>query len=137
MIRYLHFNHKLAKSVSRDFRKRFQNRTVAALALDKGQIENIANAFIGFKPVFKDEQMYTRLGIGVAMLHPKDQYDKALGRNAAHVNMKEVNLEVKEVFITKTHIYVGLESYRGVRLKLRVNKVTGYSTVSGSLEGEA
>lgn len=134
-IKYLHFNSRLSKNTSKRFKKLFQSRTVAALTFEPEALRIAALSFISAVPSDENLGLYVRLGVGVAMLHPKDLYEKAKGRNQARVNMKEVNLKVIGVIATPTHVFVSLAPYKGVNLNLRLNKKTLFSTVTGALSG--
>lgn len=134
MIRYLHFNHNFSPRTGNKFKKRFQNRTVAAQALQPDEIRLAALSFVNYTPG-PGENMLLSLKVGISKLHPKDQYTKSIGRAAATAAMKELQLEMIEIESNKTHIYISLAAYEGVKLTLRLNKTTGYSTVQGVLEG--
>ena len=134
MIRYLHFNHSFSPRTGSRFKKRFQNRTVAAQALQPDEVRLAALSFVNYAPG-PGEGMLLDMKVGVTKLHPKDQYTKSIGRTAAVAAMKNVKLEILEIESNKTHIYISLAPHEGVKLTLRLNKTTGYSTVQGVLEG--
>lgn len=71
--------------------------------------------------VFTGEELADKLKIGSAIhiqigyskCHPKDNFDKKIGRELARQRMKEEILEVTKIVLTKDEIYVTLsnESY--------------------------
>lgn len=135
MHKFLHFNNHyiLDQDRARSVRKRFQSRTVAAEALSPDKVKALATAFIG-KESF-DEEIFAVLNVGITFLSFKDKYNKKTGRDEATTRMKPTELKVIGVVVNNTHIYVNLEALQGVSLNLRINKGSGFSTVTGELVG--
>lgn len=128
MTKFLHFNnheYNLSKASQR-IKKLFQSRTVAAEPVVGGHVRALATDFIN------DHSPTVDLKVGVTTLHPNDRYCKKTGREQAILNMETVTLTVVGLVSTPTHVFLRLEDYKGVALNLRLNKKTGFSTITGS-----
>lgn len=129
MTKFLHFNNHYydVRKASQKTRKKYQSRTVAAEPLVGGQIRALAIDFVnGYAPTVD-------LKVGVALLHPNDRYCKKTGRDQAVANMEVTTLTVMGLISTPTHVFLRMDAYRGIQLNLRLNKKTGFSTVTGAL----
>jgi hypothetical protein len=134
MNKFLHFNVPPGQWERPKDRKRYQSRTVAAQPVPGDQIRKIASAFMD-KQSFNDD-VFALLNIGVTFLSFKDRYNKTTGRTEAESKQKFEKLKVNGVVVNNTHIYVNLAPFKGIGLNLRLNKESGYSTVTGDLTGE-
>jgi hypothetical protein len=136
MIKFLHFNkhHSPKLLFSQKLFKKFQNRTVAVEPASADAIRALAKDFVSTHPT--DQMLIHVLRVGVALLHPIDRYSKKTGRDAATAKLADVPLRVVGVVMTPTHIFIRLETLQGVDLNLRLNRTTGFSTVTGSMSGD-
>jgi len=134
MIKFLHFHDPLLIKSSQRAEKPFQDRTAATVPATPEQIRSLATEFISTHPV--DQILIHVLTVGVALLHPHDNYCKKTGRDLAASKMEEIPLKVVGVQITPTHIFVKLQKFKGMDLNLRLNKATNFSTVTGKLSWE-
>jgi hypothetical protein len=128
MTKFIHLNLPNYPDQSPSFRRKCQSRTVAVEALPGNTVRDLAVAFMAMGAGLK-----TTLSVGVTFLSLKDRYCKRTGRAEAIKRMGEIDLEIRGVTITPTHIFVELEEHKGVNMLLRVNKLTGFSTVTGHL----
>lgn len=128
-MKFLHFNVVLHPKSSPKTRKKYQSRTVAVTPVSAEEIMTLVQAFM----TAKGGELPVTTDIGVTFLSLKDRYSKKEGRAEAIKRMKSVGLTVQNVNISSTHIFVQLSEYHGVTLLLRLNKSSGYSTVTGSL----
>lgn len=134
MVKFLHFNNPQFAKASQRLRKKYQSRTVAAMAAEPAAIRALANDFILTHPV--DQLLIYKLRVGVSILHPSDRYEKKVGREQALSKLEDIPLKVVGVSVTPTHVFVSLESFKGMNLNLRLNKSTNFSTVTGSMSGD-
>lgn len=126
-MKYLHFSFPKKKPYP-------QSRTVAAIPLSAPTVVNLAKEFIDvFYKQPNPSHVMVGLNVGVAKLHPHDQYSKKNGRDAAVANIKNTLLRIIYVSVSSTHIFIELEKYQGVSLYLRLNLRTGFSTVTGDI----
>jgi hypothetical protein len=131
MTKYIHFNNShFEKKMSRTAAKAYQSKTVAVEAPSAETIKALANEFLHDQ---HSGNLVFALHIGVSLLHPDDQYEKKAGRDQAVAKMKGHPLSVESVNVTRTHIFVSLSVFGGIRLCLRLNKNTGFSTVLGQM----
>ena len=131
MTKFLHFNHHdLLRTASQKTKKKFQSRTLAVEAVSGDQIKNLAAKFL-----VSNNPVPVPLTIGVTMCSFADNYCKATGREESLEKQVDVLLEMSGVTINDTHIFIHLRPYCGVELNLRLNKKTGFSTVTGDLVG--
>ena len=129
MNKFLHFNVVLNPSMSVKQRKKYQSRTAVVQPLSAKEVKDIAEGFLATTA----DATLVQLNVGVTFLSLKDRYSKKEGRDEATKKMTTVILEVSAVHITKAHVFVQLVELKGITLMLRLNKSTGYSTVTGSL----
>lgn len=133
MTKFLHFNLILPKKATLKQRKKYQSRTAAVASVDAQQIRSIADAFSNAK---ETAIISVSLDVGVTLCSLKDRYSKKDGRNNAVAKMSKVLLDVNEILINRTHIFLSLTPHKGVALTLRLNKTTGFATVVGTLSLE-
>jgi prophage maintenance system killer protein len=127
-IKYFHFNRPNQKSYGPKIPCRFQSKTVAVLAISGHQIMQIARTMLEDKT---DTAYHVNLMVGITRVNPKDSYSKSIGRDESTKKMAEVSAEIDTIEISKTHIFIRLVPIQGIRMNLRVNKRTGFSTVTG------
>lgn len=130
MTKFLHFNITFPGR-STKLKKKYQSRTVAADAPTSETVNNLANAYLGKAP---GTDLFAHVNLGITFLSVKDMYNKDTGRKEATSRQKLEKLKVVSVEITETHVFVRLETVRGVALSLRSNKATGFTTVCGHME---
>lgn len=133
LLKFLHFNRGNTKKLPRKQAKLWQNRTVAVLAYKPEYVKSTAEDFIN---ATLSNTLLIPVNVGVAFVSLDDNYYKKKGREEAEKLMKTIDLKVIGVVSSPTHIFVNLESYKGVSLNLRLNKNSGFSTVTGSLSAE-
>lgn len=135
-LKFLHFNIAAQGADQKRFSKRqihvWQSRTAAILALSSSGINNIAKSFFNLAP---DSKLMIQIAVGVTFLSRDDNYDRQIGRDESIKQMKEIELEVEKVELNKTHVFIILAPYQGIRFRLRLNRKTGFSTVTGELTG--
>lgn len=133
-LKFLHFNVGTEGQDQKTFGKRmfriWQNRTIAVLALSPNAIKKIAADYLA-----NPEPMTVAMAVGVAYVSKDDNYNKAIGRDQSVRNIKELDLEIKNVEINENHIFIALVPHEGVQLRLRLNRKTGFSTVTGHITG--
>lgn len=134
MVKFLHFNNPTLKKASQRLQKKFQSRTVAAEAPEPDAIRALALDFVSTHPT--NQMLIYKLRVGVTFLHPNDNYSKKEGRNTAVAKMEDVPLKVVGVVITETHVFVRLQTFKGMDLNLRLNKDSNFSTITGSMSGD-
>jgi hypothetical protein len=134
MTKFLHFQNPLPKAASARLQKRYQSRTVAVESASPDVIRSLAADFVLTHPT--DQFLMHILRVGVTFLHPNDNYSKATGREIASKKMEDIPLKVVGVQITPTHVFVKLQEFKGMSLNLRLNKATGFSTVTGRVSDE-
>jgi len=132
MHKFLHFNNLLNYG-SKNLKRKYQSRTVAAEPFAHTQVINTAESFLRKT---QEDEVYACLGVGVTFLSFKDRYNRKTGREEALKKLKMEKLKVVGVEVTPTHVFVRLEPFQGVKLSLRTSKVSGFSTVTGELVGE-
>lgn len=130
MVKFLHFNvEEQTRNLPLKLRKKFQSRTVAVVPIPGDILASLAASYIANKA-----EVVIPLKVGITFLSLKDRYTKSIGRDESTAKMKIVIVKVKGVTINDTHVFVHLEALQGVNMNLRLNKVTGFTTVTGSLE---
>lgn len=131
-LKFLHFNSKLnLKSLSKSAFKKHQSRTVAVLALSPQGVKKVAADYLA--ALAADSTLFIPMTVGVAMVSIDDNYSKSEGRDESVKKMADIDMEVVGLTVNATYIYVQLSSVRGVSLSLRLNKKSGFSTVTGNL----
>lgn len=133
MSKFLHFNVNVDKNAPTSFRKKFQSRTVAVDPVTYHEVRMIAQDFLNLTP--SSPQPTVELNIGVTFLSLKDRYCKATGRNEAAARKAKTKIAVVGVTVNATHIFVHLQTYKGMILMLRTNKASNFTTVTGELIG--
>jgi hypothetical protein len=138
-LKFLHFNAAsqgvdINKVRSKRMFKVWQNRTVAALALSPHGVRKVAAEFLALAP---DTEYTIPMCVGVSFVSKDDNYSKEIGRDESVKKMAEIDMKVIGLQINSTHIYVNLAPLKGIALTLRLNKKTGFSTVTGSITGRA
>lgn len=134
-LKFLHFNQNFnLKELPKPTFRIWQNRTVAVLALSPTTITNAVSAFLTSP---SDNNLLITMAIGVAFVSRDDNYSRKIGRDESVKKMVEIDLEVVAVNINKNHIHINLAPYQGIALVLRLNKKTGFSTVTGKITGLA
>lgn len=128
-LQFIHFNIG-AKKLSNAQYRRYSDRTVAVLSTSPKAVKDAAVSFMSIGP---DESLAMNMMVGVTFLSKKDNYDKAKGRAEAVKSMAEIDLEIKSVKSTKSHIYIDFVPHQGVDLTVRLNKKTGVSIIMGQL----
>jgi hypothetical protein len=128
MTKFLHFNVVLNPKSSLKTRKMYQSRTVAVDPVSAVDIASLAQLFLSAQ-----YQMTVQLNIGVTFLSLKDRYSKKEGRLQAIQRMTLHTMEIEGITVNATHVFIQLKEYMGISLLLRLNKATGFSTVTGSL----
>lgn len=133
-LRYLHFNNdevnrKSSKKQARDN----CSRTLAIEPLTAKQIKEILAVFIANGD--SQYSIYTRLIIGIAKKSLDDSYSRKTGRELSASKAKNVNLDIASVTVTKEHILINFYEYEGVKLTARLNRLTGFSTFFGKMNG--
>lgn len=135
-LKFLHFNIARQGADQKTFSKRqfhvWQSRTAAVLALSQSGIVNIAKSFFNLVP---DSKLMIKMIVGVTFLSRDDNYDRQIGRDESVKKMHEIEIEVNQVILNKTHIFIKLAPYDGISFNLRLNRKTGFSTVTGELTG--
>lgn len=131
MTKYLHFNnsHYGFDKMTNKVAKKYQSRTVAVRPELPREIRRKAEAFMNAGP----GELTITILLGIALVNPVDRYEKKVGRQMADSKMKETNALIRGITITETHIFLHLHDIQGCRLNLRLNKTTGYSTVTGRM----
>ncbi len=119
-LKFFHFNHK-----SSPFNATMQSFTAVASLPTASHIEDILAAFL------RNEVPTVLMDFGYSKVHPKDRYNKKIGREQAFAKMKDLTLTVKKIEVTPTHMYVLFEEMveREFRIMLRMNTRTRHSTV--------
>ena len=125
MTKFLHFNvEDQTRHLSQKLRKKFQSRTFAVEPITAGTVRQLASDYLaGSAPL-------ASLKIGVTLCSLKDRYSKAQGRKESLEKQVEFQLGVNGLVVNDTHIFVKLFPYRGVVLNLRLNKRSGFVTVT-------
>lgn len=135
-LKFLHFNVGNEGHDQKTFSKRmlhvWQNRTVAVLALSPRAIQRAVSEFLDVSA-----PMTVDMAIGVTYVSKNDLYDKKVGRDQSVKAMKEVEIEVASIEVNENHIFLRLKPYEGIRLTARLNRKTGFSTVTGEITGRA
>ena len=129
MNKFLHFNVVLRPNASVKQRKKYQSRTAVVEPVPAQEIRDLAKHFLNVS----GSTLSVHLKLGVTFLSLKDRYNKKEGRAEAVKKMAPVTLDVTAVQISQTHVFVQLAEYKGITLLLRLNKVSNFYTVTGSL----
>ena len=134
-LKYLHFNNDQAnRKLSKKQARANRSRTLAVLSLSPDEVkEHAAN----FSSLEIDTQYSIELSVGVAQTSLDDNYSRKIGRELSSSNLKTVELEVIGASINKEHIFLFFAEYEGVKLAVRVNRRTGFSTVVGKMNEPA
>jgi hypothetical protein len=133
MTKFLHFQNPFPKSRNAALKRKYQSRTVAAEAPEAKVVSALAADFVATHP--ENQMLIHVLKVGVALVHPNDNYSKKTGRETAVSKMEEIPLKVVGTVVTPTHVFVRLQRFKGMALNLRLNKATGFTTVTGSISG--
>jgi hypothetical protein len=129
MMKFLHFNlEEQTRKLSQKLKKKYQSRTVAVEAIDGLIIKGLASDFLRMT---SSDTLRVNVKVGVTMCSLHDRYSKSDGRKNAVEKMQSVEIKVHGIVITETHVFVHLEPYKGVNMSLRLNKTTGFTTVTG------
>lgn len=131
-LKFLHFNIDRQDSMSKRMFQIWQSRTVAALAVSPHAIRKFSVEYLAQEA---DQKMTIPMAVGIAFVSKDDNYNRSVGRDEAVKQMTEIDLEIVGININQTHIYLNLAPYKGVALTLRLNKKTGFSTVTGTITG--
>lgn len=131
MTKFLHFNvAEQTRNLSQKLRKKYQSRTVAVDTLSADEIRSLAQDFVaGKSPV-------VRLNVGVTYCSFQENYCKASGRKEALAKQMGIDVAIGGVVVNDTHVFVQLVPYCGVQMNLRLNKSSGFSTITGQLSQE-
>lgn len=130
MNKFLHFNVILRPDASLSQRKKYQSRTAVVEPVAAQDVKNLASNFLQLPA---NAELSVPLNVGVTFLSLKDRYSKKEGRAEATKRLSPVLFNVVAVQITQTHVFVQLTEYKGITLLLRLNKASGFSTVTGTL----
>lgn len=133
MNKFLHFNVNLRPDASLSQRKKYQSRTAVIEPVSAQDVKNLAQNFLQL-PANVEQSI--QLNVGVTFLSLKDRYSKKEGRAEATKRMAPVLFNVVAVQVTQTHVFIQLSEHKGITLLLRLNKTTGFSTVTGNLTVE-
>lgn len=134
-LRYLHFNNDQAnRKASKKVARANRSRTFAVEALTSTQINDCVNGFLSAK---EGEQVYLRMIVGIAVASIDDNYNRKIGRQLSSSELKEVNLEVTAITISGEHTFIHFAEYESVKLAVRINRNTGFSTVVGKMNDQA
>lgn len=132
-LKFIHINKdSLLQSglLSQAQRKKNRSRTVAVLALSPHAVQHVVSDYASTS---KGSFVTVRMAVGISLVSLNDNYSKSVGRDEAVKQMKEVDIKVKAVTMNDTHTTVVLEEHESVRLVLKVNRQTGFSTVYGDM----
>lgn len=134
-IKFLHFNNDEANRKSSKKQARAnRSRTFAVQSLTEDQIKQNLEFFIKLEP---GSSGYTALNIGVAKTSLDDNYSRKTGREIAATKMQLVDLKVQSVTVNQEFVLINFSEYEGVELVARLNRLTGFSTFFGKLNGQA
>jgi hypothetical protein len=133
-LKYIHINNdpqvkELAKT-SKTAAQRLQGRTVSVLSVSP---RRISKAIIAFSNKGPNDCVYLGLTIGIFRVHIEENYNKAVGREKATNNIKEVDLKVKHVFITDHVSQIKLEDYEGLSMSVVFNKKRNSTIVKADI----
>lgn len=130
-LKFLHFNSRASlKDLSKSSFRKNRNRTVAVLALSPQGVKKIATDYLA--ALAEDKDLYIPMTVGVSLVHREDNYSKAVGRDESVKKMADIDVQVVAMELNATHIYVRLAPVQGVSLTVRLNKKSGFSTVTGT-----
>ena len=133
-LRYLHFNNdQTNRKVSKKLARANRSRTLAVESLS---LEEVKNCVANFSSTESGEQIFVRMIVGTAVASIDDNYNRKIGRELSSSEMKEVNLELIGVTVNQEHTFLHFAEYEGVKLAVRINRKTGFSTVVGKMNGE-
>jgi hypothetical protein len=132
MNKFLHFNVPLNPKAPTALRKRYQSRTVAAEQPKFDIVWALAQAFLSQAT----GELFAHINVGVTFLSLKDRYNRKTGREESVKRQKLEKLRVIGVELTPTHIFVRLETFKGVGMSLRTHKESKFTTVCGCLVSE-
>lgn len=130
-IQYIHINNDEQKNkLSKKQAIKKRSRTLAVEIPSKEYIrENIAL----FASSDVQDESIAVLSVGISVVSVDDNYDKAVGRMKASNKIKPVALQIVSVKITNKHAFIDFETYEGVNLSIRMNRVSGFINITGSL----
>lgn len=130
-LKYLHFNNDQAnRKASKKVARANRSRTFAVEALSPEQVRNcVAN----FSLADSGTHCFIRMTIGIAIASIDDNYNRKIGRELSASEMKQIDLQVTAVTINGEHTFIHFAEYEGVKLAVRLNRKTGFSTVVGKM----
>jgi hypothetical protein len=119
-MQYFHFNHK-----DTPYYELTGSYTACATVPPADRIRAVLEEFL------RNESATMIFGFGYTKVHPKDNYSKKIGRAEALKKVKELTMNVKEVKITSTHMYISLDNTidKEFRVIFRLNTKTNHATV--------
>lgn len=132
-LKFIHINNdNLIKGpgLSNKEKRKNRSRTVAVLSLSPHAIRKAVSEYLNNT---SDQAITIPMVVGIQVVSLEDNYSKKIGRDLSVGQMKELDLEIKNVRIEGDTVSVKLETYENVTLSLRLNKKTGFSTVYGRL----
>lgn len=116
-IKFIHYNNTIwNNSKVYDISLILQSKTIAYEQISKDQINWLINDFI------KNGTTCIELNVGIALLHPKDRYNKKIGRETSISKMKIVNFKIKAINVNKDTLILFLEDYEHLNFNLVCNK---------------
>lgn len=128
MTKFLHFNvEEQTRPMSQRMRKKFQSRTLAVEPLSADAIKQVASDYLALQ---SGNDLTVSLKIGVTLCSLKDRYCKAQGRKESLEKQVVADVSVRGLIVNDTHIFIKLAAYRGVVMNLRLNKKSGFVTVT-------
>lgn len=112
------FKHELPKSIpmNKHYTAKVQGRTIAAEALSKSAVELIIDQMMK-----RSIPMDYRMKIGIAKVHPKDKYDKIVGRRVATEKLEETGISVLNLIIDDKAIKIRMEN-EALNIRIVVKK---------------
>lgn len=133
-LKYLHFNNDEAnRKTSKKQARANQSRTFAIKALTEKQIKESLSVFIANT----NYRTNIRLTIGLAKTSLDDNYNRSIGRDLSSSKMKHVDLDIESATVNNGYIFITFVEYEGVKLTARLNRLTGFSTFFGKMNGTA
>lgn len=134
-LKFLHFNNDEAnRKLSNRQAKMNRSRTVAVLALSPNAITKNAAMYASLPA---DGRLFVEMAVGVEKVSLDDNYNKTIGRDRSVGQMREMDLEVVGLTMNENHIFLHFAEYEGVKISVRLNRKTGFSTVVGKMDEPA
>lgn len=135
-LKYLHFNNDEAnRKASKKQARLNRSRTLAVEPLTETQFRETLSVFIANSHGLYRTDM--RLTIGVATTSLDDNYSRKTGREISESKTALVDLFVESATVTEEFILINFSEYEGVKLTARLNRLTGFSTFFGKMNGKA